>query len=250
MDEMNCEYFATLLDAYLDGALDVMTEKLCDRHLERCAGCQARLEARRIPIEAVRGQASRHRAPAGLEERLLAALPEAPPPPRRSFAWWQAGAWGASAAALAASLFLTLAGPASRNDWTVDLVGAHARSLQPDHLTDVLSSDRHTVKPWFNGRLDFAPEVPDLAADGFPLIGGRLDYVEDHTAAALVYKRRQHVINLFVWAVPGQPDSPLKIGSRNGYHLLRWVDQGIAHAAVSDLAEDELEQFQRLWRQR
>jgi anti-sigma factor RsiW len=124
-----------------------------------------------------------------------------------------------------------------------EAVSAHLRSLQADHLTDVLSSDQHTVKPWFNGRIDLAPPVIDLTAQGFRLIGGRLDYIDGKPAAALVYRRRVHVINLFVMQNAGAAFAAPKIEVVQGFNILRWTDRGLNLLAVSDLAQDELEEF-------
>jgi len=127
-----------------------------------------------------------------------------------------------------------------------DVLASHVRSLMGEHLTDVATSDRHTVKPWFATRLDASPPVPDLADQGFPLIGGRLDYIDGHRAAAVVYKRRQHVINLFAWATPGETDAALHGETRQGFHLLSWRHGGLSFSAVSDLDEAELAEFTRL----
>lgn len=146
--------------------------------------------------------------------------------------------------ALAASLLL-LALP--RGGGLPDtVIEGHIRALQPGHLMDVVSTDQHTVKPWFDGRLDFAPPVRDLKAEGFPLAGGRLDYLAGRAVAALVYQRRQHAIDLFVWPGSGLDRNPAE-GSRNGYNFLRWNRDGMAFWAVSDLAAPELAEFVRLW---
>jgi anti-sigma factor RsiW len=142
--------------------------------------------------------------------------------------------------ALAACLVLLLAIPRDRT-LPDELVSDHIRALQPGHLMDVVSTDQHTVKPWFDGRLDFAPPVNDLAPQGFPLTGGRLDYVAGRQAAVLIYQRRQHIINLFVWPERGGP-APLST-SRNGYNIVRWNQNGMTFWAISDLGANELAEF-------
>jgi anti-sigma factor RsiW len=146
-------------------------------------------------------------------------------------AWWAARAWPP--------------GPAD-DRLGRELVAAHVRSLLAEHLLDVRSSDRHTVKPWFLGKLNFAPPVPDLAGHDFPLAGGRLDYLDDRPVAACVYKRRQHVINLFVWPSDSAPNRGAGTATRQGYHLAHWCQGGMTYWAVSDLNEAELQEFARL----
>ena len=148
--------------------------------------------------------------------------------------------------ALAAILLLVLL-PPGRDDLTGAFVAGHIRALQPGHLMDVASTDQHTVKPWFDGRLDYAPPVKDLVAAGFPLAGGRLDYVANRPVAALVYQRRQHVIDLFVQPDDGTGRPVLEAADRNGYNVLRWTNGGMAFWAVSDLRAQELAEFVRAW---
>jgi anti-sigma factor RsiW len=123
-----------------------------------------------------------------------------------------------------------------------DAIGDHVRALQADHLMDVASTDQHTVKPWFAGRLDFSPPVVDLASAGFPLVGGRLERLGGHTAAALVFRRRQHVINLFIW--PSDATTPAgHPRQREGYHLTAWTAGDLSFLAVSEIPSEELAQF-------
>jgi anti-sigma factor RsiW len=131
---------------------------------------------------------------------------------------------------------------------TEEILSSHIRSLQPDHLYDVRSTDQHTVKPWFNGRLDFSPTVRDLSEDGYPLVGGRLDYVDHRAVAALVYQRRQHLINVFVWPEAKGNEVAMQTKSVQGYNMVPWEGEGMYHCAVSDLNKGELEQFTELLR--
>jgi len=149
-------------------------------------------------------------------------------------------------AALAASLVLAVR-PANDGGVVAALVDDHVRSLQPGHLTDVISTDRHTVKPWFDGKLDFAPPVKDLAAQGYPLVGGRLDYLGGRPVAALAYQHGKHPINLFIWPERAGAEAPVDT-ARNGYNVLHWSADGMSLWAVSDLEQDELAEFERDWR--
>lgn len=251
---MDHEDVRHLMDASIDGELDLSTQIAVDSHLAGCEACRADYAQRKGLVERTRAGMERFAAPDELRARLRRRLPAtgAALPWKRLGSWrwpWLAGGLSFASAALATSLALFLVLPAPEDTLAQELVAAHVRSLMADHLTDVTSSDRHTVKPWFNGRIDISPPVPELADYGFPLLGGRLDYVREHPVAALVYGRRQHTINLFVWADPeARPEGP-GLRERLGYTLLHWNRPGFALWVVSDLNRDELDEFQRLWTQ-
>jgi len=245
MDRPDCNRTRALIDAAIDGELDAANLVSVEDHLAGCAECRAIHAERQALSHRIKTDAPRFTAPTGLRGRVLAGLPSEAPPSQ--IPWLTFGGWSASALALAASLALFVTTPGPQDQLAHDLIEAHLRSLMAEHLTDVPSSDRHTVKPWFNGRLDLSPPVPDLVADGFPLIGGRLEHLDERNAAALVYRRRQHVINLFVWPSPDAADRSVHSARHNGYTVLEWTKAGIGYAAVSDLNAEELSAFQRLW---
>ncbi|HWK44577.1 MAG TPA: anti-sigma factor [Stellaceae bacterium] len=254
-----CAEMRLLIQADMDGELRPAEAARVGAHLETCADCtetQARLTAL---SEQLRREVPYHTASAALRARVAAlAMSEAPTVaravtvPRAS--WWQRlsrprlgplAPFGAGFA-IAACLALVLVLP--RGDGLTDtVVAGHIRALQPGHLMDVVSTDQHTVKPWFDGRLTFAPPVKDFKAVGFPLEGARLDYLADRQVAALVYQRQQHLIDLFVWPDDGHFDHGPAEGSRSGYNFLRWSRDGMAFWAVSDLNAPELADFVRLW---
>ncbi len=249
---MDCAQARALAGAGIDGELDAARQQALDRHIAGCATCQAAQQAQVALSAVVRASANRFTASEALRSRVRASLVEAAAPGPGQTRWprlrtWLGAATGAvGAAMLAAGIALFVAIPGEQDRLGQEIVAAHIRSLMVDHLADVPSSDRHTVKPWFNGRLDLAPPVADLSADGYPLIGGRLDYLGQRAVAALVYKHRQHVINLFVWPAPGAAASAPSLTERQGYHLLHWTRPGLALWAVSDLNPAEIEDFQRL----
>ncbi|SEA90657.1 anti-sigma factor [Variovorax sp. YR216] len=206
----------------------------------------------------IRQEATRHAPPPALAERIRAGLrsaddAQARVPPRRPKVrprWPQALAlFGAGAATAWGLSFVLLLGTASNvlGDAVTD---SHIRSLMAGHLTDVVSSDHHTVKPWFAGKLDFSPPVVDLAAEGHPLIGARLDYIEGRAVAALVYRSGQHVVNLFIWPDPRDGASAPQVLARRGYNTVRWTEGGMQVWAVSDLNAAELQAFAKLVRER
>jgi mycothiol system anti-sigma-R factor len=242
-----------MIHGYLDGELDAMRAAEFERHLEQCPECVTALESQEELRSALQRAELYEKAPAELREKVLSSLRPAARPipfsaPRRSTAVAQ---WLAIAAVLLLLLYSgwrLFPGLGPKNNETVlaaQIVDAHLRSLEPGHLTDVISTDQHTVKPWFDGKLDFAPPVQDFAADGFPLTGGRLDVVGGRTVAALVYGRRKHLVNVFIWP-SSTPDTPPASGAQQGYHWITWQKNGMAYWAVSDTAAADLDELQRL----
>jgi len=224
------------LQALADGELDAMGIVALEEHLRSCAGCRAALDRLEALRAVLRDPALREPAPEQLRARVMAQIPRGAP--ARAWVGWVGGATGG---ALAASLALMLAMPQRAVPGVADeLVDSHIRSLQGAHLIDVQTSDRHVVKPWFNGRIDYVPPVPDLKDQGFPLVGGRLDVVSGRSVAVLVYKRRLHTINLFVRPASGTGSIAERRGS---YGLVHWVSGGLDYWAVSDLELGDLQQF-------
>jgi len=232
-----------LMDTGLDGALDPLSQLAFDDHLAGCAVCRADYAARQTFSEHLH-QASYFTAPESLRARLVGSEPKQ----RGRWRWFAGGAWAGALAAMAASVAIYLG--AASNSFERDMVAAHVHALAAERLTDVTSTDRHTVKPWFAGRIDLSPPVPDLADEGFPLVGGRLDHVEGRPAAALVYLRHRHVITLFAQAAERPVAQPARARQLNGYQMVVWGKDDMAFTAVSDLNLGELEEFQRLWAER
>ena len=244
---MNCAEAKDLVHLYLDQELDLVRVVDVDKHLQSCTACRALYDEQRALRAAVRRDVTYHRAPGELRERLRFSLRGQADEPVRTHARrqrrWNTGLAIAAAVALSVSAVLYFALPTPQGRLVDDLVSSHVRSLMANHLADVASSDQHTVKPWFNGKLDYSPPVDDLTAQGFPLIGGRLDYVNDRPVAALVYRHRLHVINLFVWPGENGHEQKPRILARQGYNLLHWAQGGMEFWVVSDLNEAELKQF-------
>jgi anti-sigma factor RsiW len=245
---MTCDDAEILLHALIDGELDASHAREVEAHIEACPRCTADLAAYRQMREAMTKTDLRYTAPASLRQRIDAALPKpapsnvAPLASRRSVL--RGFAMGSAVSALAATLLVAVV--VRHEDQQLielEIVSAHLRSLQPNHLIDVVSSDQHTVKPWFNGKLDVSPPVVDLTAQGFTLIGGRLDYVDARAIGAVVYKRRAHVINLFVAQTSNTAQRPAKIETIQGFNIRRWSDRGLNYWAVSDIGSDELAEF-------
>lgn len=239
---MTCDDVDRLGGAYLDGELDAAGAEALEAHLDACATCAERQRSREALSVTLRS-APYFRAPAALVGRVQQGRRA-----NRRSGGTSRMAWTVAAAAVlvaAVSIGTSNHGTGRSADEAIAeaVLSSHLRSLMADHLVDVASSDRHTVKPWFAGRLDFSPMVVDLAADGFPLVGGRLDYVGGHPAAALVYRRRDHTINLFVWPTTAADAAPETRDDPRGYHAVHWTRDRMAYWAVSDLASTELREF-------
>jgi anti-sigma factor RsiW len=240
---MTCEEAEVLLHALIDGELDAGHAREIEAHVAGCAHCTALLHDYREMSKAVAAADLRYSAPPALRQRIEAALPQPKQVPNRRSVL-RGFALGSAVSAMAATGLVAIV---LRNDDTAriqsEVVSAHLRSLQAGHLTDVISTDQHTVKPWFNGKLDVSPPVIDLTAQGFTLIGGRLDYVDARAIGAVVYRRRQHVINLFVAQTANTERHAAKITTLQGFNIRSWSDRGLNYWAVSDLGGDELAEF-------
>jgi anti-sigma factor RsiW len=250
---MNCREVQELIHGYVDGELDLVRNLETERHLHECAACAGIAERLRALRSGLSGSLPYFHPPAGLEGRIRAELRAGDRPPARAPYFGTRRHWIAIAAALLLAVGGVLQVVFLNHRYGAEILArealaSHVRSLMASHLTDVPSSDRHTVKPWFNGKVDFSPAVNDLANRGFPLAGGRVDYLDNRPVAALVYQRQKHVINLFVWPVPGSADSGVETSSRQGYNLLHWTRGRMAYWAVSDLNAGELESFATLVR--
>jgi anti-sigma factor RsiW len=234
-----CPDKAHLVHALLDGELDAVNAQAFEAHLKTCPDCAAALGELQGLRERIAAPELRTAAPAALRGRIEAMIAAETERPRRripsAVPWSLAGGF----AALAASLAMMTSLP-STTLLADQLVGDHVRSTLATHLVDVETSDRHTVKPWFNGRIDFAPPVVDLAPQGFPLVGGRVDYLEGRVVAALVYRRGKHVINVFVRPEPKGLRLPAG-RAHDGYSLVRWTQGGLEFWAVSDVEPRDLE---------
>jgi anti-sigma factor RsiW len=248
---VNCELTQSVLHGYVDGELDAARAADFERHLLSCPECIAALETQETLRTSIQRAGLYERAPAALRVKLAAEIVAPAPTAFRAALRPSPWRWLALAAALLLAATLTwkllpgLHGDSSEAAYASAMVDAHLRSLQPGHLEDVVSTDQHTVKPWFDGKLDFAPPVRDFAGDGFPLQGGRLDVVRGRTVAVLVYGRRKHVINVFIWPTT-QSDTQPQSGSQLGYNWVGWRKGGMELCAVSDVNASDLDALRQL----
>jgi anti-sigma factor RsiW len=251
---MTCENSKSILHGYLDGELDPLRAEEFEKHLESCSQCIAQLEEQEsLRASLISGQLY-ERAPIALTMKIKRQI--ANEESDGQWSWVPIWRWiGASAAfALlvaftyhAAEVMLVKRAPVVEQAALTEVIDAHVRSLQPGHLTDVLSTDQHTVKPWFDGKLDYVPPVKDLAENGFPLVGGRLDVLDGRSVAVLIYGRRKHFISVYVWpdSQPNSSQLPAP-GTRNGYQWIYWRAHGMEYCAVSDVSAADLHDLSEL----
>jgi anti-sigma factor (TIGR02949 family) len=232
------------VQAYFDGEADASSASDIERHIEGCADCRALLDDLEKLRAGLRQELTYETAPAALRARVMRALDAQQPTKWRLQPFWKGAFSGVGGTALAASIAFLLLAPPLANPLLEDLVSAHVRSLMPDHLIDVVSTDKHTVKPWFAGHADVSPVVADFAEQGYRLIGGRADYFDHQRAAVIVYQHGSHVINVFSWAAT--KDSVPKDTTRNGYHMAFWKTGNLIYCAVSDTGWDELRKLVQL----
>jgi len=254
---LNCQRTQELIHGYLDSELDPARNLEVEQHMEECQTCGRVFRNQTTLKSALKADSLYHDAPERLKKRIQSSLrKEAKSAVRpRAFRW----GWAAIVASPALMLLIALGvwslalrstAPGGDELLAQQVVTDHVRSLQlPGHLTDVLSSDKHTVKPWFDGKVDFAPSVKDFADQDFRLYGGRLEYLNHRSVAALVYQRRLHYINLYVWPSEQAGSTAEVTTQRQGYNLIHWTSSGMNYWAISDLNGVELREFARLIQQ-
>ena len=247
---MICKDAQNLINGYVDGELDLIRNLEIERHIQDCALCTQDYKNQQVLSNAIKTGSLYFKAPADLRRRIQLSLRKAAKAEagRRMLPkwWFNIAAPMAAAAVILLALVPFLRGPSADDLLAGEVISSHVRSLMASHLADVSSSDQHTVKPWFAGKLNFSPPVEDLAKQGFPLIGGRLDYLEDRPVAALIYQRQKHFINLFIWPSGSDSDVETKTVLRQGYNLFHWTRSGMTFWAVSDLNNAELQKFVQL----
>jgi len=249
-----CENNQLLLDGYFDGELDLVRNLEFEEHVKTCPDCAGELRDQKAMRDSLRAANLYERAPESLRARIAASIPaearpQPVPMPRRPVLEWLAVAAAILIAVFLGAKVLPNIGGQGENLVAEEIVASHIRSMQPGHLYDVESTDQHTVKPWFDGKLDFAPPVIDLKEQGFPLVGGRLDYVGHRNVAALVYQRRKHFINVFVWPEESKAAKLPAVQTIQGYNLVSWSHDGMYFCAASDLYIAEIRQFAGLLEQ-
>jgi anti-sigma factor (TIGR02949 family) len=249
---MECRHALDRLSPFLDDELDPVASREVARHVASCPDCAAALDRQRKLSESLRRDLEYHRAPDLLRARVMrdvraATARERAPSPLATSSWRWLSAAAAVILVAGGTWWVASRSGGHADDLTArEAVSGHIRSLMATHLTDVASTDQHTVKPWFAGKLDFSPPVTDFAGAGYPLVGGRLDYLQSHSVAALVYMRHKHVINVFVWPVASAQERFAPATTQQGYHVIHGTHAGMAYWVVSDLNAEELTSFARM----
>jgi anti-sigma factor RsiW len=244
---MNCLQARPLIDFYADGELDAAGILELEKHFHDCPACALAWRNTQGLKKALKQDSLFFTAPPELRRRVQAEL-HSQLETKSPWNFWNwngltAATTGVATACLALLLTVTLTRPSAQQRLTQEIVSSHIRSLMASHVLDVVSTDQHTVKPWFNGKLDFSPPVKDLAAQEFPLVGGRLDYLGGRSVAALVFQRHKHVINLFIWPTEEKDSKPTSLTSIQGYNVIHWSEAKMTFWAVSDLNGKELMEF-------
>jgi anti-sigma factor RsiW len=244
---MNCQEAKPLIDAYADGELDAAGILGLEKHIHDCPACALAWRNAQTLKKSLKQDLLFFTAPAELRRAIKTELhSQVKISPRWSFwdwNWLTAATSGFATACLVLLSTVILTRPSAEQRLAHEIVSSHVRSLMANHMLDVVSTDQHTVKPWFNGKLDFSPPVKDLAAQQFPLVGGRLDYIGGRSVAALVFHRAKHVINLFIWPTNDKDSKPAGFGSVQGYNVIHWTNAGMTFWAASDLNKNELMEF-------
>lgn len=247
---MACDRFRPLLPALSDHELGPLRRFLVARHAAHCAVCGTQLEELEAMRTALRTRLTYHRAPPGLAARIGSALPREAVPAELTHRRLVPPAWALAGSGLVGALagvlltFALLRGhPAGGDGALRGVIDSQIRARMADHLTDVQTSDQHTVKPWLSARLPVSPPTPELTDVGFPLVGGREDYIDGHATAVVVYRHRKHVVNLYAWAAPGAADFGFRTARSQGFNVVAWRQGGIAYYAVSDCDADALMTF-------
>ena len=244
---MNCQQAKLLIEPYADGELDAAAILELEEHIHDCSACALEWRNAQALKKALKQDALYFTAPKELRRKVKAELYSQFATKSRwnfwNWNWLTATTTSVATACLALLLIVTLTRPSAQQQLTQEIVSSHIRSLMASHIMDVASTDQHTVKPWFAGKLDFSPPVKDLAAQGFSLIGGRLDYLGGRSVAALVFQRNKHLINLFIWPVTAKDSEPVPLTPIHGYNLIHWSEANMTFWAVSDLNEKELMEF-------
>jgi anti-sigma factor RsiW len=249
---VECHEAQDVIHAYFDGELDLVRTLDFERHIQECQACSQGHESLAKTRRSIHSAGLYFKAPPGLEQRIALDIRkaggQAPALPISIARRWMAVAASLALVAITTWAIVTRPGASAENLLALEVRSSHVRSMMGTHLLDVQSADQHTVKPWFDGRLDFAPQVRDFKADSFPLLGGRLDYLAERPVAALVYGHEKHLINLFIWPAKNKADGPVLESVDKGYSMVHWTREGMNYWAISDMSNQVLRHFADLCR--